>query len=477
MIFHSFEFLVFFVVVLAAYWRLTHRGQNVLLLAASYVFYGWVHPWFVGLIFFTSVIDFWAARGIAEWPGGRKFMLGLSIGANLGLLAFFKYFNFFADNVHVALAALGIDVSPPVLRVILPVGISFYTFQALSYTLDVYYGRLQARRDFVGFATFVALFPQLVAGPIERASHLLPQVEQPRTFSMAAARDGVALAVWGFFKKLVIADNVGIIANKIFSLQEPAFPLLWAGVFAFAIQIYADFSAYTDIARGTARCFGFSLMRNFNHPYLATGPADFWRRWHISLSTWFRDYLFIPIGGSRGSRWRTARNIMITFVVSGLWHGASWNFVLWGAYHGALVTISRFLPQVALPAVVRVALLPLRVAGTFALVLVGWFLFRETDTTFLVRGLTLSPFGVPQADWMAGGYLFLLAFVYSLPLWLESVWAEWLRPVVRRRRDDEAPADWNWAGLAGRAVLVAAAVALIAVLRSRQSLDFIYFQF
>jgi hypothetical protein len=217
-------------------------------------------------------------------------------------------------------------------------------------------------------------------------------------------------------------------------------------------------------------------MRNFNHPYLATGPADFWRRWHISLSTWFRDYVFIPLGGSRGSQAAIARNIMITFVVSGLWHGASWNFVLWGAYHGALVTLSRFLPAVALPATVRTALLPVRVAGTFALVLIGWFLFRETDTTFLARGLTLSPFGVSEADWLAGGYLFLLAFVYSLPLWLESIWAEWLRPALGRR-GAEPPAEWSWAGLAGRALLVATAVALIVVFRSRQSLDFIYFQF
>lgn len=463
MIFHSLDFVVFFLVVMAVYWRLSHRGQNILMLVASYFFYGYVHPWFVTLIFCTSLLDFWAARGMEEWPGGRKFMLGLSLTANLGLLGGFKYFNFFAENVHDALALVGLDVAPPVLRVILPVGISFYTFQALSYTIDVYRGHLRARRSFLDFATFVALFPQLVAGPIERATHLLPQVEAPRTFSWTDMRDGILLAAWGYFKKLVIADNVGIIANKVFGLEQPGFAVLWAGVFAFAIQIYADFSAYSDIARGVARTFGFTLIRNFNHPYMATGPADFWRRWHISLSTWFRDYIFIPLGGSRGGRWRTVRNIMITFVLSGLWHGASWNYVLWGAYHGTLVALSRLLPRVTLPPAIRIALVPGRIAGTFALTLAGWFMFRETDPAFLWRGLTLSPFGQSPVDWQIGAFLFLTSFVYSLPLWIDSIWAEW----VIRPFDAFLP----------RAIAAGIAVAVILVFRSHQFLDFIYFQF
>lgn len=474
MIFHSFAFLVFFVVVVALHWRLPHRGRTWLLLAASWVFYGWIHPWFVGLIVFTTCVDYWAARGIAARPERRRVWLALSLGANLGMLGFFKYFNFFADNVHLVLSAIGLDVSPPVLRVILPVGISFYTFQALSYTIDVYRGRMEARRDFVTFATFVALFPQLVAGPIERATHLLPQVEAPRQWSWQAARDGVTLAAWGYFKKLVIADNVGIIANKVFSLQDPSFPVLWAGVFAFAMQIYADFSAYSDIARGVGRWFGFDLMRNFNHPYLATGPADFWHRWHISLSTWFRDYVYIPLGGSRAGAWATARNLFVTFVVSGLWHGASWNFVVWGAYHGLLVIAGRLLPAIVLPAVLTRVLYPLRVAGTFALVLVGWLMFRETDATALWRALTLMPLNVPEAEWRIGGYLALLALVYALPLWIDSVWHEYVRPRLTR---PDASDHWSVGTLVVRAVLVALAVAAIAVFRSRQSLDFIYFQF
>lgn len=461
MIFHSLDFIVFFLAVVVLYWRLPHRGQNILLLAASYFFYGYIHPWFVGLIVTTTVVDYWAARGIQARPDRRKLMLGLSLGANLSLLGFFKYFNFFAENVQEVLALVGLNVSTPVLRVILPVGISFYTFQALSYTIDVYRGRLEARRNFIDFATFVALFPQLVAGPIERATHLLPQVEAGRRHSWEATRDGLLLAVWGYFKKLVIADNVGIIANKVFSLQEPGFAMVWAGVFAFAIQIYADFSAYSDIARGVARCFGFSLMRNFDHPYLATGPSDFWRRWHISLSSWFRDYVYIPLGGSRGSATRTAVNVMVTFVVSGLWHGASWNFVLWGAYHGVLVVISGLLPAVSFSAGVQRALVPARVIGMFALTLVGWLMFRETDLAFLWRALTVSPFAQSPLDWHAGGYLFVLAAAYSLPLWIDGLWStsRVFRPV---------PVRVALAGLAFVAILI---------FRSRQSLDFIYFQF
>ncbi len=228
----------------------------------------------------------------------------------------------------------------PSLAILLPVGISFYTFQELSYTIEVYRGTLRARHNFVDFAAFVCFYPQLVAGPIERASRLLPQVERPRSWSWPAARSALFLIIWGFFKKLVVADNVGVIANKVFSLDAPGFTVLWAGVFAFAIQIYADFSAYSDIARGMAKWLGFDLMVNFDHPYLARGPIDFWRRWHISLSSWFRDYVYIPLGGSRRGRARTLVNVFLTFLISGLWHGASWNYVLWGAYHGVLVVIA-----------------------------------------------------------------------------------------------------------------------------------------
>jgi alginate O-acetyltransferase complex protein AlgI len=293
-IFHSLDFVAFFVVTLAVYWALPHHWQNRWLLVTSYFFYGYVHHWFLTLILLSTSIDYWAARGMDD-PAHRRRYLWISIASNMGMLGFFKYFNFFAANVSQVLAAVGLGLSPPVLTVLLPVGISFFTFQALSYTVDVYRGNLQARRSFVDVATFVALFPQLVAGPIERASHL-PQVEGRRRFSVEGARTGLLPIGWGYFKKLVIADTVGITANKVFSLDAPSFYLLWAGVLAFGLQIYADLSAYSDIARGTARWLGFDLMLNFDQPYLARGPRDFWARWHISLSTWFRDYVYVPLG-------------------------------------------------------------------------------------------------------------------------------------------------------------------------------------
>lgn len=472
MIFHSLDFIVFLAATLVIYWRLPHRGQNLFLVLASYFFYGYVHPWFVALVFTTTVLDYWAGRGMAAMPDRKRLFLGLSLLGNLGMLGFFKYFDFFVVNVHAALAPLGLTLPIPALRVVLPVGVSFYTFQELSYTIDVYRGRLTARRDFLDFAAFVCFFPQLVAGPIERASRLLPQVERPRTFSWEDARQATCLMIWGYFQKLVIADNVGVIANKVFTLQEPAFPVLWAGVFAFAIQIYADFSAYSDIARGAARWLGVDLMRNFNHPYLAIGPTDFWRRWHISLSSWFRDYVYIPLGGSRAGTVRTSVNVMITFLLSGFWHGASWNYVFWGGYHGVLLLAGRaFEPLVPPGTMVRRILTPLRVVLMFALASAGWLMFRETDVSQLWRDVRLSPLASSSLDRRVGAYLSLLALTYSLPLWLHDIWAEYRSP-----RTDGA--GWRTAGqIAWDTAWCAVLVSIILVFRSRTSLDFIYFQF
>ncbi|HEX2456549.1 MAG TPA: MBOAT family O-acyltransferase, partial [Vicinamibacterales bacterium] len=344
------------------------------------------------------------------WPAHRRRFFWLSIMLNFGMLGFFKYFNFFVENVHGALAAMGIAVSQPALRIVLPVGISFYTFQAMSYTIDVYRGELRARRSLLDVAVFISFFPHLVAGPIQRASFLLPQVESPRRFSIEKVRSGLLLMCWGFFKKLVVADNVGVIANKVFALTDPSFWLLWSGVFAFAVQIYADFSAYTDIARGTSRWLGFELTENFDHPYLAGTPADFWRRWNISLSSWFRDYVYIPLGGSRvdGPIW--IRNVLVTFLLSGLWHGASWNYVLWGLYHGLLLvaTRARQAPRRSTSIVSTWLAIP-QVLGMFLLTNLGWLLFRETSLTAIVRDLTLSPFGGTAVDRQAATYLFMLA--------------------------------------------------------------------
>jgi alginate O-acetyltransferase complex protein AlgI len=475
-IFHSLDFVLFFVVVVALYWRLPRREQNVLLLVASYFFYGYVHPWFLTLIASSTVVDYLSARGMERWPHRRRAFMAISIVSNFGMLGFFKYFNFFADNVATVCAAAGLHVSPPVLRVILPVGISFYTFQAMSYTVDVFRGELRARRSLLDVAVFISFFPHLVAGPIQRASFLLPQVEAERRFSLQTAASGFYLMVWGFFKKLVIADNVGVIANKVFALRDPSFEILWAGVFAFAIQIYADFSAYTDIARGSSRWLGFELTENFDHPYLARTPADFWRRWNISLSTWFRDYVYIPLGGSRSAGLVWARNVMITFLLSGLWHGASWNYVLWGAYHGLLLLGTRA-HQILRPATrvagrgSRGAILDVaKTVGMFGLTLIGWLLFRETEFHAIARDLRLVPWHSTPQDRQIGVYLFLLAFGYSIPLWAQSVWVE-------RHRGQHPLRDDAWSGVVVRAVACGAAFAAILVLRSRTSLDFIYFQF
>jgi len=476
MIFHSLDFALFFVAFTAVYWCVPHRAQNAFLFAGSYFFYGYVHPWFLILIASSTIVDYCAARGMERWPERRLGFLWMSIAANFGLLGFFKYFNFFAENVSRALDAAGVPLSHAEVRVLLPVGISFYTFQAMSYTIDVYRGELRARRSLLDIAVFISFFPHLVAGPIQRASYLLPQVEHPRRFDTEKARSGFILICWGFFKKLVIADNVGVIANKVFALADPSFPILWAGGFAFAMQIYADFSAYSDIARGTSRWLGFELTENFDHPYLARSPSDFWRRWNISLSTWFRDYVYLPLGGSRvgGSKW--ARNVLVTFLLSGLWHGASWNYVLWGFYHGLLLVATRArsilyrtdegagsAPAPLVP-VVRIA----QIAGMFVLTSFGWLLFRETELSAIVRDVTLSPFAASPLDRQAGLYLFLLAFVYSLPLWIHSVAAEF-----GMRRDTSV----KWPRLVLQGASCGLAFAAILVLRSRTSLDFIYFQF
>ena len=477
MIFHSLDFIAFFVTFVAIYWLLPQRAQNVFLLAGSYFFYGYVHPWFLILIATSTTIDYFSARGMEARPEWKKRLLWLSVISNFGMLGFFKYFNFFVDNVHAVLVAAGLEVSQPVLRILLPVGISFYTFQAMSYTIDVYRGELRARRSLLDVAVFVSFFPHLVAGPIQRAAFLLPQVESVRRFSPEKARTGFLLIAWGFFKKLVIADNVGVIANKVFALSDPTFYLLWAGVFAFAIQIYADFSAYTDIARGTSRWLGFELTENFDHPYMARNPADFWRRWNISLSTWFRDYVYIPLGGSREGNWKWARNVLITFLLSGLWHGASWNYVLWGLYHGLLLVITRA-RQILKPAT-RPAhpwlVLP-QIAGMFVLTSIGWLLFRETELSAIIRDLTLSPFASPELDRQAGIYLFSLALLYSLPLWAQSYWVELgrLEPVEAEEHDEIRAA---WPRLIVQGAACGLALAAILVFRSRTSLDFIYFQF
>ena len=490
MTFQNLDFAVFFAVLVPVYWALPQRWRNLLLLGASYVFYGWVHPWFVALIVAATLVDYASALGMATWPRYRKACLWLVIVSNVGLLGFFKYFGFFVGSISGVLAAAGWQVPRPVLNVALPVGISFYTFQAMGYVIDVYWRRARARTSLVDVAAFIAFFPSLLAGPIMRASNLLAQVEGERRFSAAAARDATVLVVWGLFKKLVIADNVGVIADKVFALKAPEFYVLWAGVFAFGIQLYADFSAYADIARGAAKWLGFDLIKNFEHPYLAKGPADFWRRWNIGLSTWFRDYVFLPVAYRISDRLTADRQfvldaatrayvggMMMAMLTAGLWHGASWNFVLWGAYHGVLLAVARILGAGrGRRRRTRRWLVPARIAGMFLLANVGWLLFRETEAGALARDLSLSPLRSTVLGRQTGAYLFSLAFLYSIPLWVQSVWAELGGPdlVSAMIRDESRP---DARKVAAQAVVAGVLFTAILVLRSTTSLDFIYFRF
>jgi len=339
MLFNSLDFAIFLPLVFILYWSIANKSlkiQNLLLVVSSYVFYGWWDWRFLSLILFSSLVDYLVGLGLLkqEQPTKRKVLLWTSIVVNLGFLGFFKYYNFFLENFVSAFLFFGTEINANSLDIILPVGISFYTFQTLSYSIDVYKRKLEPTNDLIAFLAFVSFFPQLVAGPIERATHLLPQFFKKRNFDHAKAVDGMRQILWGLFKKIVIADNCAEYSNFIFdnSHHYSGITLVFGALF-FAFQIYGDFSGYSDIAIGTSRLFGFDLMRNFNFPYFSRDIAEFWRRWHISLSTWFRDYLFIPLGGSRAGVLVKVRNIFIIFIVSGFWHGANWTFIVWGLLH------------------------------------------------------------------------------------------------------------------------------------------------
>ena len=346
MLFNSFQFLIFLPVVFALYWFVfkRRRWQNLLLVVASYIFYGWWDWRCLGLIALTSVCSYASGVVIEKLEGRRQYQKAVSaanIVLNLGILCYFKYFNFFADSLAVLLrSTFGYELDWMTSEVVLPVGISFYTFQALSYSIDVYQHRIRPTRDVVEFFAYISFFPQLVAGPIERATNLLPQFQRERQFDYCKAVDGLRQMRWGFFKKLVIADNCGVTVNMYWNQYEDLSGLsLLALASLFLLQVYCDFSGYSDIAIGCGRLFGFNLMRNFNNPFFARNIPEVWRRWHISLMSWFKDYVYIPLGGSRRGKFRKAMNIMIVYVLSGLWHGASWNYVFWGFAFGALLLI------------------------------------------------------------------------------------------------------------------------------------------
>lgn len=454
MLFNTIDFAIFLPVVFILHWMAAHdrpRLQNTILLLASYFFYSCWDWRFSLLLAFSTLLDY--STGIAMTRSrsetARRSWFWTSIIVNVGLLCAFKYFNFFTESFAAALASLGVRVNPFTLQVILPVGISFYTFHGLSYVVDIYKRQIDAERDIIDYALFVSFFPLLVAGPIERATHLLPQLKRARTFDPSSAVDGLRQIIWGLFKKVVIADNCAEFANHIFghSADQPGSTLLLGAIF-FAFQIYADFSGYSDIALGTARLFGIELLRNFAFPYFSRDIAEFWRRWHISLSSWFRDYLYIPLGGSRGGTGAKVRNTFIIFLVSGFWHGANWTFLAWG-----LLNALYFLPLLLssrnrenLGTVAEGRLLPnatetMQMASTFLLTVIAWVFFRANDVTHALQyiGGMLSPtlFTMPVLDNYGRAAILCLFIVLFMAMeWvgrndryaIERIGLHWSRP-------------------------------------------------
>lgn len=381
MVFNSLAFAIFLPVVFILYWWLFQRNlkwQNLFLLTASYFFYGWWDWRFLGLIFFSSSIDFAVGRLLCrtEEEQKRKLFLGLALTVNLLILGFFKYYNFFAESLLFSFSQFGVDLHLSTLNILLPIGISFYTFQSMGYAIDVYRKDIEASRDYVSFLAFVSFFPHMVAGPIMRAKNLLPQFYVPRKFDYAVAVSGMRLILFGLFKKVVIADNVAKFADEVFNHPvEHSGLVVIVGVLAFAIQIYCDFAGYSEMAVGIARLLGFDLIQNFRTPYFSTSLREFWQRWHIALSTWFRDYVYIPLGGNRVNEGRKYYNLFITFLISGFWHGANYTFLVWGALHGAILVVEEFIGRrttFRLPIFFRWLI-------TFSIVCFAWIFFRAAN--------------------------------------------------------------------------------------------------
>ena len=478
MLFNSFEYAVFLPIVFGLYWFVFNRSlrlQNFLLLVVSYVFYGWWDWRFLFLIAFSSLIDYLVAIFLTEQEDEkiRKRLLYVSLFTNLGLLGVLKYFNFFSSSLSEAFNRVGYNIDTFTLNVILPVGISFYTFQTLSYTIDVYKRDMKASKDVVSFFAYVSFFPQLVAGPIERASNLLPQFYKKREFTYEDGSNGLKQILWGLFKKVVVADNLSGIVNEIFNKHETlSGGVLILGAIFFAFQIYGDFSGYSDIAIGTARLFGFKLMTNFRMPYFSRDIAEFWRKWHISLSTWFRDYLYIPLGGSKRGRKYMVRNTFIIFIVSGFWHGANWTFIVWG-FLNALYFLPLFLKgknRRNLNVVAEDKYLPslkdlFQILHTFTLTIIAWVFFRAENLgdAFSYLGGVFSNKFLPNNMYFVNPKTVLVLLILLVVEW-------------RNRRTDFVfeHASFNiisrWFGY----ILIATIIVLFA---QKEQHDFIYFQF
>lgn len=396
MLFNSLPFLIFFPCVLALYYALPFRFRKYMLLAASYYFYMCWKPEFIVLILFSTLVDYCCGLGMVRFPGRKRWLLAVSLTMNLGLLFFFKYLNFFGESLTALCRAVSIPFSAPALNIILPVGISFYTFQTLSYTLDIYKGRLEPERNFATFALFVSFFPQLVAGPIEKASSLLPQLKAEHPFDYHNATWGAKRMVWGFFKKMVLADQLAVlIVDPVYQhLEDYQGGALVLATCAFAIQIYCDFGGYSDIARGCAQMMGVELMRNFQNPYFAGSVTQFWKRWHISLTGWFREYVYIPLGGNRKGPAKKCLFVLITFTLSGLWHGADWTFVLWGLLHALVMNLEFLLGVGRSEKGCRPAVRVLRCAAVFLVVSILWVFFRAGTMAEALYVLRHAAWGV-----------------------------------------------------------------------------------
>lgn len=487
MLFNSLNFAIFLPIVFIIYWLLNKQElkfQNILLLASSYFFYGCWDYRFLFLLIFSTLLDFYTGLKMQSSDNDkrRKFWFVLSVTINLGFLGVFKYYNFFSESFAEALMHVGVKTDFATLNVILPVGISFYTFHGLSYVIDIYKKRINAEKNFIDYAVFVSFFPLLVAGPIERATHLLPQIQKRREFKYEKAIDGLRQILWGLFKKVVIADNCAEYANMIFNNADhySGFALVLGALF-FTIQIYCDFSGYSDIALGTARLFGIELLRNFAFPYFSRDIAEFWRRWHISLSSWFRDYLYIPLGGSKGGTWMKVRNTFIIFLVSGFWHGANWTFIVWGALNAIY-----FLPLLLsntnrnnLETVAQGKLFPtikelFSMAITFFLTVVAWIFFRAKSVTEAVQYIKSMFLGLVQSKSYKDSMNFVNSRISLSLLFVIGLFfiIEWLG---REKQYALAEFGFKWPKLV-RWTAYCCIIWIVFYLNGREQ-QFIYFQF
>ncbi len=479
MSFNSIEFLIFLPVVFLLYWFVfkSTKKQNLLIVAASYIFYGWWDWRFLILIAITSICSYASGLLIENWEGKRRWQKTVSatnIVLNISILAIFKYYNFFVNSLNDGFAAIGLTLDWPTANIILPVGISFYTFQALSYSIDVYRRKIAPERDLVAFCAFISFFPQLVAGPIERATRLLPQFIKSRTFDYSKAVDGCRQMLWGFFKKLVIADSIAEIVDGVWAgyLHYTSLNLVLCSIL-FSFQIYCDFSGYSDIAIGCARLFGINLTRNFNIPYLSRSLPEFWRRWHISLMSWFRDYVYFPLGGSRRSLGRTIFNTFVVFFISGLWHGADWSFVLWGLFHAVFISLYRFVPLKSkfehnvganrlLPTFKELVM----IAFTFALVTFGWILFRAPNVSLAFDFMShLCDKSILCFDNLIGKWPLVMCMGLMVVEWMQ--------------RDKQHVLQLSGKFFAKRWIrwILYVSIAMYALLVPCSQQDFIYFQF